>query len=287
MRRPNRTHCLLIASIALAACSGDKGASAQVVDTTGATPRSDTSGRCSGICDASRPSFPVLTDSVSFGDVTTYGGVDTTVVSSGGACNYGATGIRYYAAIQVNRLPGDLRGQWNGGRICGQGVRVRARTDSGWKETYVRITDKCPDGHCGIDLGGAPAHALMGVMAGRYSGEWSFVSCAGHPELFDGPSRIWIKDGSSRDWSVVQVRDPLQAVESLRYRLVGDVDTSWSDMVWATEAENFFKVPENVLKDSSRYEIRVLYGDGSIQSATVRGSDLSKQKDDIPLSPQP
>lgn len=278
----------MFVSLLLLSCSRDRRTTAtSPIDTTGTTPRSDTAGTCTGICDASSPSFPVLTDSVSYGDVTTYGGVDTTIVSSGGACNYGVTGIRFYAAIQVNHLPGDLQGQWNGGRICGQCVLVRARTDSGWKQTIVRITDKCPDGYCGIDLGGAPAHALMGVMAGRYSGEWSFVSCAGHPELFDGPSRIWIKDGSNPDWAVVQVRDPIQAVEALRYRRMGAADSSWSDMAWAIEAENFFKVPGDVLKDSARYEIQALYRDGTIQSATVPGDSLSVPEDSILLSPQP
>jgi expansin (peptidoglycan-binding protein) len=251
----------------------------------GVSPRTDTSGTCSGICDASPPSIPVLTDSVSYGDITTYGGTDTTLVSSGGACNYGLTGIRHYAAIQVNELPGDLRGQWNGGKACGQGVRVRARTDSGWKETYVRVMDKCPDGNCGIDLGGAPAFALMGTRAGRYSGEWSFVSCQGHPELFDGPPRIWVKDGSGADWSLVQVRDPLSAVLSLGYRKVQSPDTSWSDMAWATEAENFFKVPVDVLQDTSIYQFHADYSDGSSQSATARGTALAVAQDSLLLLP--
>jgi len=64
----------------------------------------------------------------------------------------GDPGIRFYAAIQVNHLPGDLQGQWNGGRICGQCVLVRARTDSGWKQTIVRITDKANSKRVGLDL---------------------------------------------------------------------------------------------------------------------------------------
>jgi len=253
--------------------------------TPGVPPRTDTSGTCTGICDASPPSIPVLTDSVSYGDITTYGGTDTTSTSSGGACNYGITGIRNYAAIQVNDLPGDMKGQWNGGRVCGQGIRVRARTDSGWKETYVRVMDKCPDGNCGIDLGGAPAFALMGTQAGRYSGEWSFVSCQGHPELFDGPPRIWVKDGSNAFWSLVQVRDPLSAVTAFRYRLASSSDTTWIDLPWATEAENFFKVPPEVLQDTSFYRFRADYSDGSSQSATARGTALAVPMDSLPLLP--
>jgi expansin (peptidoglycan-binding protein) len=229
-----------------------------------------------------------VSDSISFGDVTSYGSASDPQPSSGGACSYGPTGITRYAAIQANHLPGDLRGQWNDGKICGQCALVRVRTDSGWKQTLVRIMDECPDSYCGIDLGGQPAKDLMGTQVGRYSGEWSLVSCKGHPELFDGPSRIWIKDGSSQWWAIVQVRDPLQAVQALRFRRVGAVDSSWTDMAWATEAYNFFKVPPDVLSDStSTYELQVLYGDGSIQSATTLASALSKAKDSILLSPQP
>ncbi|HXP91471.1 MAG TPA: hypothetical protein VN931_11150 [Fibrobacteria bacterium] len=271
-----------IVSLLLVGCSRNATAPA---GSSGVPPRTDTAGACTGICDASPPSIPVLTDSISYGDITTYGGTDTTRVSSGGACNYGITGIRDYAAIQVNDLPGDGKGQWNGGRICGQCALVRARTDSGWKQTVVRIVDKCPDGNCGIDLGGAPAFALMGTLAGRYSGEWSFVSCQGHPELFDGPPRIWIKDGSSKDWSIVQVRDPHSAVLSLDYRKVSATDTSWSDMAWATEAENFFKVPVDVLQDTTFYQFRAGYSDGSSQSATARGTALAVAGDSIPLLP--
>jgi hypothetical protein len=148
-------------------------------------PRTDTSGQCAGICDASPRTYPIVGDSNGYGDVTTYGGT-VAAPSLGGACNYGQTGILNYAAIQVNRLPGDMQGQWRGGRVCGQCVEVRARTTEGWKSTVVRIVDKCPDDFCGIDLGGAPAGALMGDKPGRYAGEWSFIPCDGHPGVSDG-----------------------------------------------------------------------------------------------------
>lgn len=270
--------CLLPLWGALAGCGGDKSSGSTAIDTTGTTPRSDTSGTCTAICDATTPSYPVITDSTSYGDITTYGGTDTTITSSGGACNYGVTAIRHYAAIQVNELPGDLKGQWKGGKVCGQGVRVRARTDSGWKETYVRIMDKCPDGYCGIDLGGAPAHALMGTQAGRYSGEWSFVSCRGHAELFDRDSHLWIKDGSNPSWALVQVRDPYSAVTSLRYRLAKSADTTWLDMPWATEAENFFRVPDSLLVMTDSVDILVSYSDTTTQRLRLAGSDLSAPK---------
>lgn len=83
------------------------------------TSRTDTLGACTTLpCDASPPTVPVLTSTGGSGDVTTYGGVGNATPSSGGACNYGNTGITHYAAIQVNLLPGDLRGQWQSGRAC-------------------------------------------------------------------------------------------------------------------------------------------------------------------------
>jgi len=260
---------------------GSPAGSAGGIDTTGTTPRTDTSGACALHCDASTPSFPRYFGDTAWGDVTTYGGTDTTLTSSGGACNYGPTGIRFYAAIQVDRLPGDLQGQWNGGRTCGQGVRVRARTETGWKETFARIMDKCPDGYCGIDLGGAPAAALMGTRPGRYSGEWTFVSCKGHPELFDGAPHLYTKDGTNDWWSLIQVRDGWTAVARLRYRLAPD--SAWRDMPWATEAENFFKAPSELLAWSDSVDIEVLYADSSEQRSRLAAHDFKHEKISYPL----
>lgn len=245
-------------------------------------PRTDTGGACVGPCDAASPSIPVISDSISHGDVTTYGGVGNSNPSSGGACNYGVTGITHYAAIQVNQVPGDLRGQWDGGRACGRCFEVRARTPVGWKSTHVRIVDKCPDGYCGIDLGGAPATDLMGIQAGRYSGQWRPVPCQGLPGVSDGPVVLQVKEGSNRWWSLVQVRNPLGAVREIRLRqdLPG---TSWTSLPWATEAENFFKVPQSILQDSVPYRLQVVFESGSTLEASTTPMALSSEGNRIPL----
>ena len=200
------------------------------------------------VIDLTTPTIPLVSDTGGIGDVTTYGGVQNANPSSGGACNYGITGIANYAAIQVSQLPGDLMGQWNGGRLCGQCARIRAWTSTGWHTTVARIVDKCPDDHCGIDLGGAPATDIMEAMAGRYSGDWSFVPCEGLAGVSDGPRSLWVKEGASAFWSLVQVRDPPSAVDSLRMRLAGG---AWTSLAWATEAENFFKIPVALLQDTT------------------------------------
>ncbi|QQS03539.1 MAG: hypothetical protein IPK50_14675 [Fibrobacterota bacterium] len=244
----------------------------------------DTAGASRG-CDASQPSIPTLGFPTSFGNVTTYGGVDSSLKSAGGACNYGATGIRFYAAIQVNLQGGDAAGQWRDGRACGQGARVRAYTPQGIKETYVRIMDKCPDPHCGIDLGGAPARAIMGVQAGRYQGEWTLVSAKGHPELFDGPTHLWTKEGTSRFWSLVQVRNPWTAVAALRWKSATAPAGEWSDMPWATEAENFFKVPTSLLSGADSVDILVRYVDSTEQAIRLAPTDLAREKASYELTP--
>ncbi len=237
------------------------------------TARTDTSGACKVLpCDASSPTVPVVTASGGSGDVTTYGGVGNATPSSGGACNYGITGITHYAAIQVNQMPGDLRGQWQEGRACGQCVRIRARTSSGWKTTVARIVDKCPDANCGIDLGGAPATEIMGTQPGRYSGEWSFVPCQGLSGVTEGPKALWVKDGSNAYWSLVQVRNAPSGVDSILARIP---DGPWTPFTWATEAENFFKVPANLLQAPGKIEIRIVYRMAGPDTLQLEASSLA------------
>jgi expansin (peptidoglycan-binding protein) len=222
-----------------------------------------------------------LGDTSGFGDVTTYGGV-TTAPSGGGACNYGPGGITHYAAIQVHRILGDNQGQWRGGRACGQCAEVRARTESGWKITVVRIVDKCPDGHCGIDLGGGPASELMGDKPGRYSGEWRFVPCEGHKGVSDGETALHVKEGSNPWWSLVQVRNASERILAMKVRVAGS-GAAWTELAWATEAENFFKVPVAVLQSPDEYELRAELPHGRAYALRCKGSALAAAGASLPL----
>lgn len=270
---PLRPHLLtLFSALLLASCGENDPARDADVRTDTTRARTDSFDSCTAAqCDASPPSIPVLTARGGAGDVTTYGGVGNSTPSEGGACNYGSTKITHYAAIQVNELPGDLRGQWNGGRICGQCVEIRARTPTGWKTTHARIVDKCPDDHCGIDLGGAPATELMGAQAGRYAGEWTFVPCTGLAGVSDDSAALHVKVGSNAYWSLVQVRNPPSAVDSILLRTSGG---AWISLPWATEAENFFKVPQDVLKNEAIYQLRVVYRMSESDTMEVLGVDL-------------
>ena len=275
-----------IGVLLLAACGHDATTlSPEPAATAAPSPQAstDTSGACLGHCDAATPTTPVVSDSGGFGDVTTYGGVNNANPSSGGACNYGETGITHYAAIQVNLLPDDLQGQWQGGRICGECVEIKARTAQGWKRTVARIVDKCPDGNCGIDLGGAPATDLMGAQAGRYSGAWRFVSCLGETGVSDGPAALHVKGGSNAWWSLLQVRNPESAISTMRMRPDSPSGT-WDTLTWATEAENFFKVPSRILADSNTtYALEALTRSGRVHAMNTLSRSLSRADTSMPF----
>lgn len=293
--RPWRVRVGVIGLFLFVACAQDRNATTQGPPFDSNPANQDTSGICVEPCDASPHSIPLLDSGLSFGDITTYGSVSQPAPSSGGACNYGPTQVYAFAAIQVHQIPGDMRGQWQDGKNCGQCLAVSARTPSGWETTVVRIMDKCPDAHCGVDLGGLPAKALMGEKPGRYSGKWTWVSCAGHPATFDGPPTLFVKEGSNAFWSLVQVRNADASTSKIRLRLVAanaasearyvlEADSAWSDLPWATEAENFFKVPAALLQDDREYEMQIVLPSGPRYTATVRGSDLAEEKAIIPLS---
>lgn len=240
------------------------------------TSHSDTDvdrGVCQAPCNGFTPQSPTLIDNGGTGSITTYGSVSDPETSSGGACNYGATGIQYYAAVHVNLDLDDDLGPWNDGRACGGCLAVRVKTEQGWQKTVVRITDRCADQFCGVDLGGAPARDTMTVGPGRYEGDWQFVSCEGHPEVFDGPTSLYVKDGSNGYWSLVQVRNPLSAVTGLSYQKEGE--TVFTPMEWAIEAENFFSVPPDILQDESQYNLRVEYQFSEPQTISIAGNALS------------
>jgi hypothetical protein len=220
------------------------------------------------------PGIPVYTSKGGIGDVTTYGTVSNPEYSQGGACNYGSTKIRYYAGINVNQIPGDKKGQWQDGQICGRCARVRVRTANGEERTtVVRIMDKCPDDNCGVDLGGAPAAIIMDSQPGRYSGEWEWVTCEGGDSVSDGAPSLYVKTGSTDWWSLVQTRNGPGSVSEMRVRKAGT--ENWQSLKWATEAENFFRLPVELIQDSSAWEIEVDWSTGTKSSLKIEGKKLA------------
>ena len=235
-------------------------------------PESSDSGVCTN-CDSFTAADPVLVENGGKGSVTTYGSITAKETSLGGACNYGQTNIQYYAAIHVNVSPGDDKGPWDGGAACGGCVHVKAKTPDGWKEVTVRITDRCPDANCGVDLGGAPASDIMGIQVGRYYGEWEFVSCEGVEGVWGDSTSIWVKEGASEYWSIIQVRNPKDMVKKMEIRGIDSDDAYTLEMVIGTE--NFWTVPVAVLKTDNRYRVVVTYRTGTDDEWVLKGSALA------------
>ena len=235
-------------------------------------------------CDSYTAADPTLVENGGKGSVTTYGSVTAKETSLGGACNYGQTNIQYYAAIHVNVSPGDDKGPWNGGAACGGCVHVKAKTPDGWKEVTVRITDRCPDANCGVDLGGAPASDIMGNLVGRYYGEWEFVSCEGVEGVWGDSTSIWVKEGASKFWSIIQVRNPKDMVKKIVMSEVdgGDAGKTYTlEMVVGTE--NFWTVPQEILQTDKSYRVAVSYRSGTNDVWIIKGSELAKPEANLYL----
>jgi len=197
----------------------------------------------------------------------------TTEASSGGACNYGPTKVAYFAAVNVNITPGDGLGQWHGGRACGQCLEVTALTTRGPQSVVVRIMDKCPDGYCGVDLGGLAPAAIMRDGFGRYDGSWRFVSCSGHPEVSDGPPSLNVSSGANAYWSRVQVRNPPGAVESIAWR---DSQGLGDPFPYAADPENTFEVPPSVMQSTvATITVTAQFSDGTTASVNLSPGQLA------------
>jgi hypothetical protein len=207
----------------------------------------------------------------------------STSASNGGACNYGATGVMYYAAINVNVASGDGKGQWQGGAACGRCAQVAVLTSQGVKNVTVRIMDKCPDNNCGIDLGGSAPGVVMADGSGRYTGQWTFVGCSGVAGVSDGSPALHVKDGSNAWWSRVQVRNPATGVSSIEYR--DATGTLRGSFAFDTAIENYYVVPTDVLQSTkSTFAITVNYLDGTSATVQLSPTQLGAADANYPLN---
>jgi aryl-phospho-beta-D-glucosidase BglC (GH1 family) len=234
---------------------------------------------CDGQCNAATPVYPEILSDGGLGNVTMY----STAASDGGACNYGTTDIMSYAAMSVNVLPGDAQGQWQGGKICGQCAEVTALTSQGPKSVIVRITDKCPDAFCGIDLGGSAPGQVMLDGSGRYTGKWRFVSCDGHPEVSDGAPTLEVFNGSNAWWSRVHVRNGRMATVSITWQ--DAAGGAGGEFPFADDPENTFEVPVDTVLQSGMQSvlITVHYGDGTTATVTLSPGQLATAAASYPL----
>jgi hypothetical protein len=155
-------------------------------------------------------------------------------------------------------------------------------TPTGTKSVVVRIMDKCPDGSCGIDLGGSAPAVVMGTQIGRYQGAWRAVSCAGHPEVSNGVPSIHVKDGTNEGWSVIQVRNPVMAVAGIDYKNSNNSSQSGT-LAASSGIENYFQVPVDVLQAGANFNLTVRYVDGTTATVTLSSNQLWQPEATYPL----
>ncbi|MDT4851096.1 hypothetical protein FQZ97_852650 [compost metagenome] len=208
----------------------------------------------------------------------------STSASNGGACGYGSTNIQSYAAIHANVAAGDGQGPWQHGKVCGQCAEVTVLTSQGLKTTTVRIVDKCPDNHCGIDLGGTAPSAVMADGFGRYAGQWRFVSCSGQAGVSDGAPTLNVKDGSNPWWSRVRVHNPTTGVASIDYKDTAS-SAQGSFAFDTTNVENAYEVPVGAVLQSSaaQFLITVNYVDGTKATVQLSPAQLGTASASYPL----
>jgi hypothetical protein len=234
---------------------------------------------CTSLCNAVTPSYPTIVQGQGMGDVTMY----ATGPSKGGACNYGETNINYYVASNVNVAPGDGLGQWQGGRACGQCVEIVVQSSTGPRSVVVRITDRCADEFCGMDLGGLAPAQVMPDGFGRYRGSWRFVSCAGHPEVSDGPTTLKVINGSNPYWALVQVRNPPWPVAAIDWQQQGS-DARGSFDYAGVSYENAFQVPQTVLQANASFTLTIRFTDSSAAQLDLTSAQLASEHS-YPLGP--
>ncbi|MBN1209050.1 MAG: hypothetical protein JXB05_29600 [Myxococcaceae bacterium] len=116
--------------------------------------------------------------------------------------------------------------------VCGACAEVKGPQGT----VRVRIVDSCPEcreGH--LDLSEEAFAKIAPVSAGRVDTEWRLVSCA-----VAGPVRYRIKEGSSEDWTAIQVRNHLWPILKLEWQKSG----AWVQV--KREPYNYFVEPSGM-----------------------------------------
>jgi expansin len=99
---------------------------------------------------------------------------------------------------------------YDGSRICGACVKV---TGPKGDTIRIRIVDRCPECPQGnIDLSPLAFSRLADTTLGRIPINWELVPCG-----VAGPIAYHFKDGSSRWWTAVQIRNHRYPVATLEY----------------------------------------------------------------------
>lgn len=168
--------------------------------------------------------------------------------TGGGNCMFDPTGDLNVTAM--NEV------QYAGSAACGQCIEVAGERGT----VTVRVVDRCPE--CGVghlDLSQEAFAQIADPADGRVNIQWTPVTCP-----VAGNVAYRFKEGSSRWWTAIQVRNHRLPVQALAYRTSGD----WIDV--PRENYNYFVVASGVGTDGP-FAVRVTAADGQQLEDTLPG----------------
>jgi expansin (peptidoglycan-binding protein) len=184
------------------------------------------------------------------GGTVTPGGPLSAVID-GVATYYDATGA---GACSFDPSPNDLdvaamnAPQFEGSSVCGECVDV---TGPNGKVT-VRIVDLCPECQTGhLDLSRQAFAKIAALSAGRVPIKWQVVPCN-----VTGPISYRYKEGSSKYWTAIQVRNHRLPIKSLEYEKNG------AFVAIPRQSYNYFVVQSGVGDQPNGLKLRTTAIDG-------------------------
>jgi expansin len=183
---------------------------------------------------------------------------------SGEGTFYGATGE---GSCGYPASPGNLdvaalnTAQWDTARYCGMCVQVNGPKGA----ITVRVVDSCPTCKRGdLDLSESAFTKLADRSVGRIPITWKAVPCA-----VSGAVRYVTKDGSSKYWTAIQVRNHRIPVESL------EIETTTGMVKAERQSWNYFVLPKGNGKDGA-FKVKLTATTGTVLQDTLPSPDGGK-----------
>ncbi len=172
-------------------------------------------------------------------------------VRQGEGTFYGATGAgncSFDASPQDLMVAAMNQADYAGAAACGEYVTATGPKGS----VTVRIVDRCPECARGdIDFSAEAFARIADPAAGRVPIRWQVVAGS-----LTGPLRYRFKEGSTRFWTAIQVRNHRLPITALAIRPAGAAD--WID-VTRTDY-NYFVHPEAIAPGTLQVRVTALGG---------------------------
>lgn len=136
--------------------------------------------------------------------------------------------------------------QYNGSQMCGACVEVTGRKGT----LIISIEDRCPEcKHGDIDLSEDAFPYIDDKIHGRVPIHWKIVPCP-----VKGPIKLYFKEGSSKWWTAVQIRNHKYPVAKLEYKVKG----KWANV--NRMMYNYFLVASGMGSGPFDFRITDIYG---------------------------